>query len=130
MKRLQIFDNFAKQNPEHTVFYDGKLYYNPASEEVRKLIADGVKEICEGYEVAGILFDDYFFPYPVEKQTFDDSASYENANTTLSLGDWRRENVNTLVKEAYEAVKSVDEDMDFGVSVFGIWANKSGNTPV
>lgn len=120
-------DNFAKQNPDHTVFYGGKLYYNPASAEVRRLIADGVKEICEGYDVAGILYDDYFYPYPVEKEKFDDADSYKKANTELSLEDWRRENVNQMVKLTYETVKGVSEDLSFGISPFGIWKNASSD---
>ncbi|MBQ3075566.1 MAG: family 10 glycosylhydrolase, partial [Clostridia bacterium] len=114
-------ENFAKLHPEHTVFYGGKLYYDPASEEVRKLIADGVREICEGYDVAGILFDDYFYPYPVDKEIFDDARSYEASNTALSLEDWRRENVNKMVKATYDTVKSVSSELTFGISPFGIW---------
>lgn len=120
-------ENFAKIHPEHTVFYGGKLYYNPASEEVRKLICDGVKEICEGYEVAGILFDDYFYPYPVDKESFDDAHSYEAANTSLSLGDWRRENVNKMVKATYDTVKGISSELTFGISPFGIWKNASSD---
>ncbi len=120
-------ENFAKIHPEHTVFYGGKLYYDPASEEVRKLIADGVKEICEGYDVAGILFDDYFYPYPVDKETFDDARAYEASNTALSLEDWRRENVNQMVKATYDTVKSVSSELSFGISPFGIWKNASSD---
>lgn len=120
-------ENFAKKNPEHTVFYGGKLYYNPASEEVRKLIADGVKEICEGYDVDGVLYDDYFYPYPVEKETFDDAASFAAANTKLSLEDWRRENVNQMVKLTYDTVKAVSPELTFGISPFGIWKNASSD---
>ena len=120
-------DNFARKHPEHTVFYGGKLYFDPASEEVRKLIADGVREVCEGYDVAGVLYDDYFYPYPVSGETFDDAAAYEAADTELSLGDWRRENVNKMVKLTYDTVKSVSKDMTFGISPFGIWKNASSD---
>lgn len=120
-------ENFAKQHPEHTVFYGGKLYYDPASEEVRNLIADGVKEICEGYDVAGILFDDYFYPYPVDGEAFDDQKSFDAANTDLSLKDWRRENVNQMVKLTYDTVKSVSSELTFGISPFGIWKNSSSD---
>jgi len=120
-------DNFAKKNPEHTVFYGGKLYYNPASEQVRDLIADGVREICENYDVSGILFDDYFYPYPVDKEKFDDAASYKSADTKLSLEDWRRDNVNQMVKLTYDTVKDVSEDLTFGISPFGIWKNASSD---
>lgn len=120
-------ENFAKKNPDETVFYGGKLYFNPGSEAVRKLIADGVREICEGYDVAGILYDDYFYPYPVSGETFDDAAAFDGAGTDLSLGDWRRENVNKMVKLTYDTVKSVSKEMTFGISPFGIWKNASSD---
>ncbi len=120
-------ENFAKKHPEHTVFYGGKLYFNPASKEVRKLIADGVKEICQGYDVAGILFDDYFYPYPADGEKFDDSASFASSDTNLSLENWRRDNVNQMVHLIYDTVKAVSRDLTFGISPFGIWKNASSD---
>lgn len=120
-------ENFAKHNPDCTVFYGGKLYFDPGSEAVQKLIADGVREICEGYDVAGILYDDYFYPYPVSGEVFEDSITYEGSESDLDLSDWRRENVNKMVKLTYDTVKSVSKDMTFGISPFGIWKNSSSD---
>ncbi|MBR2615868.1 MAG: family 10 glycosylhydrolase, partial [Clostridia bacterium] len=125
--------NPARLHPEWTVFYGGKLYYNPAVPEVRDLISDGVREICENYEVRGILYDDYFYPYPVKGETFDDGEHYEaytksyTASPTLSLEDWRRENVNKMVRQSYQTVKAVSSDLSFGISPFGIWKNASSD---
>jgi len=118
--------NPARQNPHWTVFYDGKLYYDPALPEVQKLILDGVKEILE-YGVAGVLYDDYFYPYPVSGQSFDDSASFSSLGEGKTLGDFRRENVNALIHATFDAVKAKNEEMTFGVSPFGIWQNTSSH---
>ncbi len=122
----------VKVYSDYTVRYaDGKTYFDPAEPEVRKLIVDGVKELCINYPtLAGIHFDDYFYPYPSGEADFDDEDSYAAYGNGKDRAEWRRENVNTLIKETYDAVKSIDEDMEFGVSVFGIWANKGSNTPV
>lgn len=120
-------NNPARLHPDWTVFYGGKLYYNPALQEVRDLIASGVREICENYRVAGILYDDYFYPYKVKGETFDDAKAYASYKGELSLDDWRRENVNKMVKQSFETVKSVSENITFGISPFGIWQNSSSD---
>ncbi len=122
----------AKEHPDWTVAYaDGRLYFDPALPEVRQLIADGVREIVENYNVDGVLFDDYFYPYPVTDEDgitagFDDAASYAKYGGGRSLGDFRRDNVNQMIRLVYDTVKSVSEDVQFGVAPFGIWQNDNG----
>lgn len=115
----------AKVHPEYTVPYaDGKLYYNVGLPQVRQLIADGVKEIIDNYDVDGIHFDDYFYPYPVTDAVFDDSESYNEYGNGLSIEDYRRNSVNSMITQVYNVVKSSDKNISFGVSPQGIWANK------
>ena len=122
----------AKEHPEWTIAYaDGRLYFDPALPEVRQLIADGVREIVENYNVDGVLFDDYFYPYPVTDengitQGFDDAASFEKYGDGRTLGDFRRDNVNEMIRLVYDTVKSVSTDVQFGVAPFGIWQNDNG----
>ncbi|MBR6650368.1 MAG: family 10 glycosylhydrolase [Clostridia bacterium] len=131
--------NPAKMNPDYVVKYgDGKMYYNLGIPEVRELICEGVAEIVENYEVDGIVFDDYFYPYPSyyeDEETgerkiaeFDDRSTYEKYNNkSIDITDWRRENVNILVNDVYNVVKSIDNECLFGVSPFGIWKNGYGD---
>lgn len=123
----------AKQHPEWTVAYDdGKLYLNAGLPEVCTLITDGVREIVEKYDVDGIVFDDYFYPYPVydengAKIDFDDSEEYEKYGSGYdSIEDWRRDNINTIIKSVYETVHEADPECVFGVSPFAIWQNNDG----
>ncbi len=95
----------------------GGVYLNPASSEVRQLILDGIREIVDGYAVDGIHFDDYF--YPTVEATFDEQSYIAYCNETqkpLSLGDWRRANVNALISGAYTAIKFKNKDIVFSVS--------------
>ncbi len=114
-----------------TYYGDGKLYLNCGKEAVRNLISDAVYEIVSQYDVDGVVFDDYFYPYPVydisgEMCVFDDAADHEASGTSLSLEDWRRDNVNQMVKACYERIKETDRDVIFGVAPFGIWQNDDG----
>ena len=119
--------NPAYKNPEYCVSYDGALYYNPGLPEVRSLISEGVREIAKNYPVDAILFDDYFYPYPAENAVYDDSAVFAEYGNGLGLEDWRRENVNAMIKSSYDAVKDVNSDCYFGISPFGIWCNNDGS---
>jgi len=130
-------EKFSSTSPavkysNYTVVYaDGKTYFDPGEPEVRKLIVDGVRELVTNYPtLAGVHFDDYFYPYPSGNAEFDDADSYASYGNGMELADWRRNNVNTLIQETYNTVKSVNKDCVFGVSVFGIWANKGSDTPV
>lgn len=105
---------------DKVVIVDGSgIFYNPADEDVIDLVVSGVEEIVRNYDVDGIHFDDYF--YPTTAASFDASyyKSYTNSGGKLSLSDWRRQNVNTLIKRVYSAIKSIDSSCRFGVSPTG-----------
>ena len=96
---------------------DGYLYLDPAYEETRALISSGVAEIIERYDVDGVHIDDYF--YPTTDESFD-SDSYLSLNPKqLSLGDFRRENTEALVRSIHDTVKDANCALLFGVSPSG-----------
>lgn len=100
----------------HVKLIEGKgIFYNPASTEVRKLVLSGIEEILENYNVDGILFDDYFYP----DETIDDEnyRVYTKEGGTLSLSDYRLQQVNELVKATYDVVHSYGKK--FGISPEG-----------
>ncbi len=118
----------SKSNDRRVLTYGGSLYYNPADPWTQLLIRDGIQEIVENYDVDGIHFDDYFYPTlgTNYKKTFDYleyeeycSWSKENGLKVKSVSDWRRENVNKLVKKVYQLVKKQDENIVFGISPGG-----------
>ena len=119
--------NPAVKHPDWVVKYsDGNYYLNPGIPEVRKLVVDGVTEIVRNYDVDGIHMDDYFYP----GTGFSDDAAYKKYGSAFqSIDDWRRDNVNQLVKAIHAAIRKVDSTVSFGVSPFGIWANKSAFMP-
>lgn len=103
----------------YVLSYGSGLYYNPAVPEVRELILSGVEEILEGYQVDGIHFDDYFYPTVDPAFDLDFYTAYQQEGGSLSQTDWRKENVNQLVRETYRLVKSYGEDLRFGISPAG-----------
>ncbi len=110
----QWYDD-PQKNGTYLVNVSDTWYLNPAYEEVRALIADGVTEILEQYDVDGIHIDDYF--YPTQDAAFDAAAFAESAETDLAA--WRKENCSAMVKAIYDAVKAHDERLLFGISPQG-----------
>ncbi|MWV44486.1 family 10 glycosylhydrolase [Paenibacillus sp. HJL G12] len=116
----------ARLHPDWVVKNGGKMYFNPAIPEAQNYIIDGVKEIVQNYDVDGIHMDDYFYPYP-GNEPFDDSKeynAYKSGGGTMPLDDWRRDNVNTIVKGLNAGIKQIKPFVKFGISPFGIWRNK------
>lgn len=124
----------ARRHPEWVVAYgDGKLYFDSGIPEVRDLIANGIREIVSNYDVDGVVFDDYFYPYPAygdsgEKLEFDDAKSYlAYGGDYDNIDDWRRSNINKLIEQVYATVKETDSECQFGVSPFAVWQNNNGS---
>ena len=126
-----------EQHPEWFVRYDGKLYLNPAMPECRSYVREVVKDIVSRYDVDAIHMDDYFYPYPVGGQPFDDHAAFEtyapimgfDVQDPSALGDFRRRCVSILIKSIHEDIRALKPWVRFGVSPFGIYRNASDAYP-
>lgn len=116
--------NYKYTHPEWLLYYKNDIILDPALPEVRQQIKNVVGDIINNYDVDGILMDDYFYPYG--GTTNQDAASvsqYKPADMTVD--DWRRQNVNKMIKEVYDTIQAVKPWVTFGVSPFGIWTTDS-----
>ncbi len=114
----------------------GRYYLNPAYPETRQLVVDGIMEICENYDIDGIHFDDYFYisiDATATDLAFDQAAfnlygsSYGSSSSLAVRKEFRRDQVNTLLKQIYTSVHEYDDDLLFGISPAGnIDNNQSG----
>lgn len=125
----QWYTSTDPDTKRNVLSYNKQLYYNPAKKEVQNLIINGVKEIVTNYDVDGIHLDDYFYPSfsSSNVNTAFDAKEYKESGSTLSIADWRRNNVSTLVKKIYTAVKDINEDVVFGISPAGNLSNLRSN---
>lgn len=121
-KKLSPDNPYFKLGSEkYFIKHTDGICYNPAYTETRKLIIDGVKEIVQNYNVDGIHFDDYF--YPEEKNFTSKDCAYDeqlkSGEKKLSLQDWRKKNINSLVSETYKSIKAINSNVLFGISPAG-----------
>ena len=118
-------DNIARKwycsedNNRNVIVLENGIYFNPAKDAVHKLIVDGVREILNNYDVDGVHIDDYF--YPTTDASFDEAeySAYTSSGGKMSLDEWRRENVNSLVSDIHTAVKAKNENLIFSISPSG-----------
>ncbi|MGW6397556.1 glycoside hydrolase family 10 protein [Streptomyces sp. NPDC055134] len=114
----------ARRHPDWVVPYGGKLYYNPGLPEVRAFVQDAMLDAVRRYDIDAVHWDDYFYPYPVAGQVFDDDAAYAaHGGNFPDRASWRRDNTDRLVREMAASVKRIRPRTQFGISPFGVWRN-------
>lgn len=119
--------SIVKTKPELVVQLQNKMWWmDPSKEATKKHSTDVVMDLVKRYDLDGIHFDDYFYPYAEYNggKDFPDEKSwqaYKAGGGTLSRGDWRREGVNSFIANLYEKIKAEKPHVKFGISPFGIW---------
>lgn len=116
----------ARLHPDWVVSYGGKLYYNPGLPEVRRFVQDAMLHAVARYDIDAVHWDDYFYPYPVAGQVFDDDAAYARHGAGFpDRAAWRRNNIDLLVRETAARVKKLRRGVRFGISPFAVWRNRA-----
>ena len=121
-----VSSHIARRNPDIFKKYSGQVYFDPGEPASREHVLKVVRDIVTRYDVDGIHFDDYFYPYPVSGRSFPDDdtfAKYGRAQGFRNKADWRRNNTALLIHETQQAVKEIKPWVRFGVSPFGIHRN-------
>ncbi|WP_329579083.1 family 10 glycosylhydrolase [Kitasatospora sp. NBC_01250] len=130
-------DHPARQHPDWVVPYAGSLLYNPGLPEVRRFVQDAMLDAVARYDVDGVHFDDYFYPYPVAGHDFDDDDAYRRYGDGFTdRAAWRRDNVDRLVRETAGRIAELNRSQTtgsgrprrpvrFGISPFGVWRDRS-----
>lgn len=116
------------RHPEWFLTYGNQLFFDPALPQSRDYICQVVSDIVSRYDVDAIHMDDYFYPYPTKGVEFLDSASFARYGRGFdNIGDWRRSNVNLLIRKIHETIRGLKPWVKFGVSPFGIYRNQSSD---
>ncbi len=121
-------NHISRTHPELVREYGEFLWLDPGERAVQDYSLRVVMDVVKRYDIDGVHFDDYFYPYKVkdaqnQKVDFPDAASWKRygASGSLSREDWRRDNVNRFVERVYQAIKATKPWVKFGISPFGIW---------
>lgn len=118
-------NHVVNRHPEWVRSYNNYKMLDPGIKEAQDYIISIVNDVVKRYDVDGVHFDDYFYPYPDGKQTdFPDSETYQaykQSGGKLGKEDWRRKNVDDFIQKTSIEIKKIKPNVMFGVSPFGIW---------
>jgi uncharacterized lipoprotein YddW (UPF0748 family) len=117
--------HISKLHPEWFLTYGDKKYFNPGLPQVWQHTNRIVRDLVSRYDIDAIHMDDYFYPYRIAGKEFPDEKTYQQNKRGLSKEDWRRSNCDTIVKQLYASIHQTKPGVQFGISPFGIWRNKS-----
>ncbi len=120
-------NHITKVHPEWFLTYGGKKYFDPGNKEAQRHVINVVRDIVKRYNVDARHMDDYFYPYRIHNKEFPDNASYKKSGSKLSKGDWRRSNVDSIIKALNNVIKAEKPYCKFGISPFGVWRNKEAD---
>ena len=125
-------DHIARKHPDWMMYFTSSTgtyaMLNPGMPEVRDHIARIIADIVRRYDVDGIHFDDYFYPYN-PKITDEDARQFRAYGSAFrDVHEWRRDNVNRMVAQVHDTIKSIDPLVKFGISPFGIRLNSDAGT--
>jgi uncharacterized lipoprotein YddW (UPF0748 family) len=122
-------NHITRTHPELVRHYGTQVWLDPGEKAVQEYSLSVVMDVVRRYDLDGVHFDDYFYPYKetnsagIEMEFPDESSfrRYAAAGGKLNRDDWRRENVNVLIERTYRSIKAAKPWVKFGVSPFGIW---------
>lgn len=118
-------NHITRIHPDWFLTYGGKKYFDPSNIDGQNHVIAVVRDIVKRYDIDAIHMDDYFYPYRIAGKEFPDAAAYIRSGTKLSKDDWRRSNVDSIIKKINTVIKEEKPYCKFGISPFGVWRNKS-----
>ena len=123
-------NHITRTHPELIRHYADQVWLDPGEPAAQTRTLAVVLDVLKRYDVDGIVFDDYFYPYPQKNWSgreidFPDDVSWKKrsipSTIEISREDWRRNNVNQLVQKISQEIKAAKPQVQFGISPFGIW---------
>jgi uncharacterized lipoprotein YddW (UPF0748 family) len=129
-----LMDNKKNPNPakhvtrihkDWIVNYDGKAIIDPGIPDAREYVISVIADVVKRYDIDAVHLDDYFYPYRVPKQQFNDTKSFAKYGHGEDKDEWRRENVSLFISLLNTSIKHIKPYVKLGISPFGVWRNKS-----
>jgi uncharacterized lipoprotein YddW (UPF0748 family)/predicted transcriptional regulator len=123
-------NHITRQHPEWFVRFQNTLYFDPGNKNVQQYVTMVIRDIVQRYDIDAIHMDDYFYPYDIMEggppgKDFPDRASFERYGNGLSIADWRRSNVDSVILSISKAIKEEKKYCKFGISPYCVWRNRS-----
>jgi uncharacterized lipoprotein YddW (UPF0748 family) len=113
----------TREHPDWFLNYGDKKYFDPGNKAAQQFVVNVVRDMVKRYDVDGVHFDDYFYPYRIAGKEFPDNKSYLLNGSGMNREDWRRSNVDSIIVQLSRTIKEEKPWVKFGISPFGVWRN-------
>jgi len=120
-------NHVTKIHPEWFVKYGNTRYFDPGNKQAQEFVVKVIRDIVNRYDIDGMHFDDYFYPYRLAGKEFPDERSFKLYGNGMSRNDWRRSNTDSIIVKLAFAIKEENEHCRFGISPFGVWRNRAND---
>jgi len=119
-------DHVTRRHPEWFLRYGRTVYFDPGLPQTRDYVAGVVSDVVRRYDIDAVHMDDYFYPYRIANVPFPDDSSFRTFSDLPEnrRDDWRRNNVDLIIKQLHDSIKSIKPWLEFGISPFGVWRNR------
>lgn len=120
-------NHITRLHPEWFLTYGKTVYFDPGLPETRDYVSSVVGDIVRRYDIDAVHMDDYFYPYRIAGKEFPDDTSFFRYPNGFGLNDkenWRRDDVNRIIRQISDTIKAVKPWVEFGISPFGVWRNR------
>ena len=117
--------HITKIHPDWVITYGDTKYLDPGNKEVQLFVVSVIRDMLKRYDIDGIHFDDYFYPYRIAGKEFPDNVSFKKYGNGMDRDDWRRSNVDSVILMLSRTIREVRKTCKFGISPFGVWRNIS-----
>ena len=121
-------NHVSVKNPNWILTFGTLKMLNPGLPEVRNHVLNVIMDVVRRYNIDGVHWDDYFYPYPTTSFpsgiTSEDVSTFNTYNRGFfDIKDWRRDNINLLIKAVHDSINAIKPTVKFGISPFGIYKN-------
>ena len=116
-----VAEHVVNENPEWILDFGSIKILDPGLPEVRDYVATVISDVARRYDIDGVHFDDYFYPYPPNQITNQDAETFAEYGGPLTIDNWRRYNVSRFIEQVQDSIAAARPEAVFGISPFGIW---------
>ncbi len=116
--------HITRLHPDWFLTYGDTKYFDPGNKDVQRYVAAVIQDLVSRYDIDAVHFDDYFYPYRIPGVQFPDDAMYQRYANGLNKEDWRRSNVDSIIRRLSLVIKQANRYCKFGISPFGVWRNR------
>jgi len=119
-------EHITRRRPEWFFRYGDRIYFNPGIPDVREYLVKVILEIVRKYDIDGLHFDDYFYPYKITGERINDDDTFDKYGKNFTnIEDWRRNNIDLFIQAISDSLRAIKPKVKFGISPAGGWRNKS-----